>query len=304
MALRFDGGEWWDRKSCNFYEGDSADGSGGSSTGGADSSAGGQADGSSSDSSSTDAFSGAGLADPSGQYGGITGVDTDTGSVSMGFGYDPGTTAGLATETSLPGSPDDAMGLGGTTSSASTPGFSISSFAMNARKALGPLFSALSFAAKTAMNPIGLVARTPPVAVAPNLQMGMLDRAKALADKQNKWGGTAATGGSLLGGMMGVGPVGPAMGGALAGLTGQLAAGLTDKTAMGMTTGPMGYRDPAAVAQFNGMMAGAQPGGLNAGDDGGIIAAMAKRAGMPAVTSPPQRPAILSSQARAVYQNR
>ena len=301
MALRFDGSEWWDRGIANFYEGDSADGSGGSSTGGADSGAG-ASDGTGSESES-DSFSGASIADPSGQYGGVQGIDTETGSVSMDFGYDPGTSPGTTTEADPPGY--DGVGLGGGSASTPEQGFSISSFAMNARRSLGPLFGALSFAAKTAMNPLGLIARVPAVKLAPNLQPGMIDRAKALADKQNAWGGTGSTGGSIVGGLTGYGPVGTAFGGMLAGIGGQMAAGLTDKTAMGMTTGPMGYQDPQAVAEFSGMTSAAQPGGLNAGGDENVITAMARRAaGMPAISSQYPQPAITTPQARAVYQNR
>lgn len=294
MALRFDGSEWWDTRIANFYEGDSADGSGGSSTGGANSSAdGGSTDGTG---GGPDSFSGASIADPQGQYGGISGIDTDTGSVSMDFGYDPGTPTGPAVESAPPGSPDE--GLGGVDGAPET-GFSISQFARSALTGIRGLLS-------LATNPIGFAMRPgQQVSVAKGMPVGTLDVAKTFADRQNTAGNRAGTVGAIAGSMFG-GIPGAAIGETLGRVSAQTAVAMSNPSLASMTTGPMGRHDPEAAAEFSGMVSEAQPGLSNAGGSGSVILdEMRKRSGLPAVAPATyQRPAITSPQARAVYQNR
>jgi len=159
--------------------------------------------------------------------------------------------------------------------------------------------------AKTMMgyvtNPIGSLMGPTQIGIAPNTPPSKMDAAIGMRDKQLGWGGAAKTVGAAIGSVMG--PAGTALGGRVAELGGMTAASLTDLDAASLTTGPLGTHDPAAVANFNSMMADSQPGG--GGSEGTILDEMRKKSGLPAISPATyQRPAIMSPQARAVYQNR
>jgi len=299
MALRFDGSEWWDTRVANFYEGDSADGSGGSSTGGADSSADGS--GSSSESGG-DGIGAQGFGGSQGFGASLEGAAPESGSFGASL-------EGAAPESSTFGGSigDPSLGtFGGMVGGLSDEGTSIASIWSGYRDKFGGLFSGLVDMGKIASNPFGYGMRPgQQVSVARGMPVGTLDAAKGFADRQNAVGNRAGMVGGLAGSVVG-GPIGAAIGETVGRVGAQTAMSVSNPSLASMTTGPFGTHDPEAVAEFSGMVSEAQPGLSNAGGSGSVILdEMRKRSGLPAIAPATyQRPAITSPQARAVYQNR